>query len=49
MMILQEIILMSITHPVRERCRYVSNESLNDVSVEPCQDVSVVRLQDVIK
>ena len=42
-MILQEIILMSITHPVRERCRYVSNESLNDVSVEPCQDVSVVR------
>ena len=30
------------------RCRYVSNETLNDVSLERCQDVSVVRLHDVL-
>ena len=29
------------------RCRYVSNETPNDVSVERRQDVSVVRLHDV--
>ena len=30
-------------------CRYVSNETHNDVSVKRCRDISVVRLQDVIK
>ena len=30
------------------RRRYVSNEKLNDLSVERRQDVSVVRLHDVL-
>ena len=32
----------------QRRCRYVSNETPCDVSVERLQDVSVVRLHDIL-
>ena len=32
----------------QRRRRYVSNETPNDVSVEPLEDVSVVRLRDIL-
>ena len=35
--------------PSKQRRRYVSDETPNDVSMERRQDVLVVRLQDVIK
>ena len=35
-------------YPSQRHCRYVSNETLNDVSVERRQDVPVVCLHDVI-
>ena len=35
-------------HPATRRRSYVSNETLNEVSVERRQDVSVVRLHDIL-
>ena len=42
-----EVVTTSLCASQR-RCRYVSNETPNDVSVEPRQDVSIVRLHVVL-